>query len=86
MNRRDFVVNGLLVVGAFSLCPSGSIAMADHVYKLAPLSMLPEGLRNAPPEIRNAYRFAVLNRESEENDGRAQAGEQSHQMMQGMTE
>jgi Protein of unknown function with PCYCGC motif len=64
MNRRDFLVNGLLVIGALAVYPVSSLAAADHVYKLAPLSMLPDGLRNAPPEIRDAYRFAVLNRET----------------------
>ena len=64
MNRRDFVVNGLLLAGAFSLSPAHLLGAAGHVYKLAPLSMLPEGLRNTPPEIRDAYRFAVLNRET----------------------
>ena len=64
MNRRDFVVNGLLLAGAFSLSPTHSLGAAGHVYKLAPLSMLPEDLRNTPAEIRDTYRFAVLNRET----------------------
>ena len=64
MNRRDFIVNGLLLAGAFSLTPTHLLDAAGHVYKLAPLSMLPEGLRNTPPEIRDTYRFAVLNRET----------------------
>jgi hypothetical protein len=64
MNRRDFVVNGLLLAGAFSLSPAHSFGATDHVYKLAPVSMLPESLRNTPAEVRDAYRFAVLNRET----------------------
>jgi len=64
MNRRELVVNGLLLAGAFSLSPAHSLGAGGHVYKLAPVSMLPEGLRNTPPEIRDAYRFAVLNRET----------------------
>jgi hypothetical protein len=50
MKRRDFLVNGFLVIGALAVCPVASLAATDHVYKLAPLSMLPDGLRNAPPE------------------------------------
>jgi uncharacterized protein with PCYCGC motif len=61
MERRDFTLKGLLLIGACSI-PVGSFGAAGHVYKLAPLSMLPEGIRNAPPEIRDAYRFAVTNR------------------------
>ena len=63
MNRRDFILNGLIVGGAFWL-PGASFGARDHVYKLAPISMLPDGLWNTPPEIRDAYRFAVLNRET----------------------
>jgi Protein of unknown function with PCYCGC motif len=63
MNRRDFILDGLLVVGAFSL-PVRSFGAGAHVYKLAPISMLPDGLWNTPPEIRDSYRFAVLNRET----------------------
>jgi hypothetical protein len=62
MNRRGFIMNGLLVVGAFAVPPAPLLGAADHIYKLAPLSILPDGLRNAPPEIRDAYRFAVVNR------------------------
>ena len=62
MNRRHFILNGLLLVGAAAFSPAqGAVG---HQYKLAPLSILPLGLRNASPEIRDAYRFAVLNRET----------------------
>ena len=64
MNRRDFIVRGLLTAGALSLGPAHSLDAAGHVWKLAPLSMLPERLRNTSPEIRDAYRFAILNRET----------------------
>ncbi len=62
MNRQDFIVNGLLLAGIFSLSPTHSLGAPGHVYKLAPLSMFPEGIRNADAEIQDAYRFAVLNR------------------------
>lgn len=40
----------------------GSFAAADHRYKLAPESVLPAEIRNAPIEAREAYRFALANR------------------------
>ena len=64
MKRREFVVDGLLLVGAVSLSSVYAFGAPDHVYKLAPLSVLPELLRNAAPEVREAYRFAILNRET----------------------
>jgi hypothetical protein len=63
MDRREFFLNGLLLAAAFSL-PGHAFGAGGHVYKLAPISMLPDGLWNTPPEIRDAYRFAVLNRET----------------------
>ena len=39
-------MNGLLLAGVFSLSPAHALGAAGHVYKLAPLSILPEGLRN----------------------------------------
>jgi hypothetical protein len=35
----------------------------SHAYTLAPESVLPPNLRNAPPNVREAYRFAINNRE-----------------------
>jgi hypothetical protein len=35
-----------------------------HAYKLAPASLLPENIKKAPEEIRDAYRFAVANRDA----------------------
>jgi hypothetical protein len=37
---------------------------AEHRYKLAPESVLPTDIRSAPAEVREAYRFAILNRET----------------------
>jgi hypothetical protein len=62
MERREFIVKTLLLLGACAI-PAGSFGAAEHVYKLAPLSMLPESIQNTPPEVRDAYRFAVLNRQ-----------------------
>ncbi len=35
----------------------------SHAYSLAPESVLPANFRNAPPDVRDAYRFAIANRE-----------------------
>ena len=37
---------------------------AEHRYKLAPESVLPTDIRSAPAEVREAYRFAIANRET----------------------
>jgi hypothetical protein len=34
-----------------------------HVYSLAPEGALPEQLRKAPPNVQEAYRFAIANRD-----------------------
>lgn len=36
---------------------------AEHRYQLAPESALPQDIRRAPDEVREAYRFAIANRE-----------------------
>ena len=64
MKRRNFLLNGSLVVGALSLSPVHVLSAAGHVWKMAPLSMLPDHLRNASPEISDAYRFVIFNRET----------------------
>ena len=62
MERREFIVKAWFLLGACAV-PAGSFGAAEHVYKFAPLAMLPENIRNTPPEVRDAYRFAVLNRQ-----------------------
>jgi hypothetical protein len=47
---------------AFSLWPDSSGGV-QHAYAMAPESALPEGARKAPPKVREAYRFAIANRE-----------------------
>jgi hypothetical protein len=37
---------------------------AEHRYKLAPENTLPSDIARAPDEIREAYRFAIANRET----------------------
>jgi Protein of unknown function with PCYCGC motif len=40
----------------------GPLAADKHRYKLAPESVLPPDIRQAPDDVREAYRFAVANR------------------------
>ena len=42
----------------------GGGEQASHAYVLAPESVLPEQIRQAPPAVREAYRFAIANRET----------------------
>jgi hypothetical protein len=60
-----------LVIGGATL--AGTVIMAlllwstgphgvRHAYALAPEGALPEYLRKAPPNVRDAYRFAIANR------------------------
>jgi uncharacterized protein with PCYCGC motif len=63
MKRRNFLANGLLIAGAISVTGCRAFGASGHRYQLAPEAILPEGLRSAPDEIREAYRFAVANRD-----------------------
>jgi len=49
------VIAGLLKWRAFGA--------TRRAYKLAPESMLPTDIRQAPAEVREAYRFAIANRD-----------------------
>jgi hypothetical protein len=66
--RRRF----LLVVGATALGAGiiaaiffwpGESGKSSRAYALAPESALPTNLRQAPPTVREAYRFAIANRD-----------------------
>jgi len=65
MPRRCFVTQVLLALallaGSAACGGGGGSAQADIV--LAPESVLPDFVRSAPPRVREAYRFAVANRE-----------------------
>jgi hypothetical protein len=63
MNRRDFLIGGL-VGGTTLLAGCGGFEAAEHRYQLAPESLLPEDVRRAPDDVREAYRFAIANRET----------------------
>jgi hypothetical protein len=65
MSRRSWLVGaGVLAVGSagglLAWWPGSSVS---HAYTLAPESALPANLRNAAPSVREAYRFAINNRD-----------------------
>ena len=51
------------VASAIFLWP-GRSATSGRAYALAPESALPGNLQQAPPTVREAYRFAIANRET----------------------
>ena len=66
VGRRSFLVRGVLIIGAVALTRLSGRPMfaATHCYKLAPESILPADIRKAPEEVREAYRFAIANRDT----------------------
>ena len=64
MKRRDFLAKGLVTAGAMMLAGCRGFEAAEHRYKLASESVLPTDIRGAPAEVREAYRFAIANRET----------------------
>jgi Protein of unknown function with PCYCGC motif len=64
MNRRDFLTGGLVAASTMMLIGCRAFGASEHRYQLAPEAILPEGLRYASDEIREAYRFAAANRDS----------------------
>jgi hypothetical protein len=68
MGRRSFLVKGALIIGSVALTTLSDRrtfgAAAAHRYKLAPESLLPADIRKAPVEVREAYRFAIANRDT----------------------
>lgn len=66
MGRRSFVSRTLTIAAAFLLPGfywSLGFGATRRGYVLAPESLLPYDIRQAPPEVREAYRFAITNRE-----------------------
>jgi hypothetical protein len=64
MKRRDFLAKGVMIATSVVLANCRGIAAEEHRYKLAPESLLPNDIRNAPNEVREAYRFAIANRDT----------------------
>jgi hypothetical protein len=64
--RRAILFGGIaagtaVVAGVWLARDSGTAA---HAYTLAPESVLPPDIQQAPTDVREAYRFAVANRET----------------------
>ena len=64
MNRRGFLNRGLLLSAGVLFAGCTKLEAAEHRYKLAPESILPPDIAKAPAEVREAYRFAILNRDT----------------------
>ena len=64
MNRRDFLIRGLLAAGVIGIGGCRAFEAAEHRYKLAPENILPPDIAKAPAEVREAYRFAIVNRDT----------------------
>ena len=64
MNRRNFLIRGLLAVGFMTLVGCQGFGATEHRYKLAPENILPPNVAKAPEEVREAYRFAIINRDT----------------------
>ncbi len=65
--RRSFLTTGALAIATIVLNPllgCRTFAAGQHRYKLAPESILPADIRKAPEEVREAYRFAIANRDT----------------------
>lgn len=52
----------LLLSAGVILTACGSPAASGVALHLAPIAELPEQIRQTPPEVRDAYRFALANR------------------------
>jgi hypothetical protein len=64
MNRRDFLASGLITAAVTGLAGCRVFGTPEHRYRLAPENILPDGLKHASSEIREAYRFAAANRDT----------------------
>jgi hypothetical protein len=67
VGRRSFLVRGALIIGSVALTTLSdrrTFGAAQHRYKLAPESVLLVDIRKAPDDVREAYRFAIANRDT----------------------
>jgi hypothetical protein len=64
MHRRDFLTKGLLATGILAVAGCIASEAAEHRFKLAPENILPADIAKAPAEVREAYRFAITNRDT----------------------
>ena len=64
MNRRNFLIRGLLAAGTITTVGCRGFKAAERRYELAPENVLPADIAKAPDEVREAYRFAIVNRDT----------------------
>jgi Protein of unknown function with PCYCGC motif len=64
MNRRNFLIRGLLAAGTATFTGWRGSEAAEHRYRLAPENVLPVDIAAAPATVREAYRFAIANRDT----------------------
>ena len=65
MTRRDFLATGLTIIaGAMVFTGCQGFDAAEHRHQLAPENLLPADIAKAPGEVREAYRFAIMNRDT----------------------
>ena len=64
MNRRDFLTRGALAAATMAVMGCRGFRAAEHRYKLAPENILPPDITRAPGNVREAYRFAIANRDT----------------------
>ena len=64
MKRRDVLKRGLLAASILTVAGCRAFEAAEHRYKLAPENILPADIAKAPTEVREAYRFAIANRDT----------------------
>ncbi len=64
MNRRHFLTRGLLGASTVAIASCRGFEAAEHRYKLAAENVLPADIAKAPAEVREAYRFAITNRDT----------------------
>jgi hypothetical protein len=65
IRRRSFLAQGLVVIGTATLGAlfrDKAFGANAHRYKLAPESILAADILKAPETVREAYRFAIANR------------------------
>jgi len=55
---------GLIAVSTVMVDGPRVFAASEHKYKLAPENLLPKDIRSAPEKVREAYRFAITNRDT----------------------
>jgi hypothetical protein len=53
-----------LALGTITIAGCRGFEAAEHRYKLAPENILPRDIAKAPADVREAYRFAIVNRDT----------------------